>query len=184
MKFQIVGKNITITKGIEDKIVKKLTKFEKYFSKEEDILCRSVCRTYKVGAKVEITIFSKEMIFRAEVQDQDLYAAVDLCIDKLLSQMRKLKTKLQNRSKKEKISKSIIYENLESEALSEAQMEVIRTKSVDVKPLSVENAITTMEAIGHDFYLYYDADDEKMSVVYKRKDGGYGLIQSDLEVKI
>ena len=94
MKYQIIGKNIVVTKGISDALIKKLSRMDKYFLIDDDVECRAVVRTYKNGGqKVEITIFTNMMTFRAEVVDADLYAAFDLAIDKLEGQMRKLKTR-------------------------------------------------------------------------------------------
>ena len=89
MKYQIIGKNIEVTEGIKEALLKKLRRMDKYFVINDDVECRAVVRTYKTGQKVEITIFTKMMDFRAEVIDNDLYAAFDLAIDKLEGQMRK-----------------------------------------------------------------------------------------------
>jgi putative sigma-54 modulation protein len=184
MKFQIVGKNITITEAISNTIKKKLKRVEKFFDEDADILCRAVCRTYKNSQKIEITIFTQEMTFRAEVTDNDLYAAVDLAIDKLEGEMRKLKTKMLKKYGREGLGKAIIYENILDEEKSEENAEVVRTKSIDLKPMEMEEAIYRMEALGHDFFLYLDNEDEKISVLYKRHDGGYGLIQAENKVDI
>lgn len=187
MKYQIIGKNIEVTDGISSSIQKKLSRMNKYFDSTENVDCRAVVRSYKngaKGAKVEITIFTKDTIFRAEVKNEDLYAAVDLAIDKLEGQMRKLKTKLQKRREREGIGRAILYEEIHGEAEKEEAAEVIKTKTYNLKPITVDDAILEMESIGHDFYLYLDTDDEKVSVVYKRKDGGYGLIQADNKVEL
>ena len=94
MKYQIIGKNIPVTKGIETAIKKKLSRMDKYFLIDDKTTCRAVVSSQKVGAKVEITIFITSITLRAEVEDQDLYAAVDFAIVKLVGQMRKLKTRM------------------------------------------------------------------------------------------
>ena len=94
MKYQIIGKNIEVTEAIRNTIEKKLSRMDKYFIINDNVLCRAVVQAYKVGAKVEITIFTKQMDFRTEVRNDDLYAAVDFAIDKLEGQMRKLKTRM------------------------------------------------------------------------------------------
>ncbi len=184
MKFQIVGKNILITEAISNVIQKKLSRIEKYFDKDADVLCRAVCRTYKTAQKIEITVFTPEMTFRAEVTSDDLYAAVDLAIDKLVGEMRKLKTKMLKKYGHEGLGKSIVYENILDEIKNEEQAELVRTKTLELKPMEMEEAITRMEALGHDFFLYLDSEDEKISVLYKRNDGGYGLIQAENKVDI
>ena len=181
MKYQIIGKNITVTEAINDAIVKKLSKMDKYFKNDDIVDCRAVVRSYKNGAKVEVTIFTPDTTFRAEVKDQDLYNAIDECIDKLQGQMRKLKTQLLKRFEHQGLGKAIVYEALENEEDSD-ENEVVRTKNLDLKPITLDEAITEMEAIDHDFYIYLDTDDEKISVVYRRKEGGYGLLQADNKV--
>jgi len=182
MKYQIIGKNIAVTEAIKDSVEKKLSRMDKYFIIDDEVLCRAVVRAYKVGAKVEITIFTKEMDFRAEVRDNDLYAAVDLAIDKLEGQMRKLKTRM-DRSKNTSLGRSVAYENFVEELAEEEADEIVRTKSVSLVPMSLDEAITRMEALGHTFFLYLDIDDEKVSVVYKRFDGGYGVIEAENKLK-
>ena len=103
MKYQIIGKNIEVTEGIKQAVESKLARMDKYFVINEDVTCRVVVRSYKVGAKVEVTIFTPNMDFRAEVMNADLYAGVDLAIDKLEGQMRKLKTRM-DRSRGGKLS--------------------------------------------------------------------------------
>ena len=98
MKYQIIGKNIVVTDAIRYDIEKKLARMDKYFIIDDQVSCRVVVRSYTVGAKVEITIFTKQMDFRTEVRDNDLYAAVDLAVDKLEGQMRKLKTRMDRSS--------------------------------------------------------------------------------------
>lgn len=179
MKYQIIGKNIVVTKGISDALIKKLSRMDKYFLIDDDVECRAVVRTYKNGGqKVEITIFTNMMTFRAEVVDADLYAAFDLAIDKLEGQMRKLKTRL-DRKTKHGLGESIAFENFEADKVEEEEDEVVRTKSYHLEPMDIEEAITRMEALGHDFFMYLDVDDNMISVVYHRDDGGYGIIQAE-----
>lgn len=183
MKYQIVGKNISVTDGISNAIKKKVGKMDKYFHDSEDVDCRAVVRSYKNGAKVEITLKSKDVIFRSEVTNEDLYAAIDFAVDKLEGQMRKLKTKLQKRKDSVGIGKSIVYEEIE-DTLTHQNDEIVKTKVINLKPITMEEAIIEMESIGHDFYLYLDTDDEKVSVLYRREEGGYGLLQADNKVNL
>jgi len=183
MKYQIIGKNIEITDSISAAIEKKLARMDKYFVINDDVLCRAVCVAYKVGAKVEITIFCKEMNFRTEVRNNDLYAAVDLAVDKLEDQMRRLKTRME-KFKDERVSlgRSIAFENFLAEEEAEEADEIVRTKSIYLTPMSLEEAITRMDALGHSFFLYLDIDDNEISVVYKRLAGGYGVIQAENKI--
>lgn len=187
MKVQIVGKNVSITDAIRASVEKKLTRMDKYFVKsDEEILARVVVVAYNVGAKVEITIFTKEMDFRTEVRDNDLYAAVDLAIDKLEDQMRRLKTRM-NRSKNAGkglgLGRSLAFENFVEENEEEEAEKVVRTKSIYLEPMSLDDAITRMDALGHTFFVYLDEEDNKVSVAYKRMDGGYGVIETENELK-
>ena len=182
MKYQIIGKNIEVTKGIEEALIKKLSKMDKYFVINDDVDCRAVVRTYKTGQKVEVTITTPMMTFRAEVTDADLYAAFDLAIDKLEGQMRKLKTRL-DRTKRQGLGRDILLENVVADEEDEAQDEVVKTKSYYLDPMSIDEAIARMEALGHDFFMYLDEEDELVSVVYHRRDGGYGIIQAGNKLK-
>lgn len=175
MRCQIVGKNIAITDAMKRKVEEKLSKMDKYFVINEDVVAKVLARTYKTMQKVEITINTKMMDFRVEVTAKDFYEAVDLALDKLEGQMRKLKTKLCRRHK-ESLGESIAFENFINEEDDEND-EMVRVKEVYLKPMDIEEAITRMEALGHSFFLYRDADDDLISVVYKRFDGGYGVIQ-------
>lgn len=179
MKFQIIGKNIEVTDSIRGEIEKKLARMDKYFVIDDSVLCRAVVRSYHVGAKVEITIFTKEMTFRAEVRNSDLYAAVDLAIDKLEGQMRKLKTRMDRTKESASLGKAIALENIVEEEEEAEEEEVVRTKSIYLEPMSIDEAITRMEALGHSFFLYFDEEDSRLSVAYKREDGGYGVIEAE-----
>jgi len=185
MKYQIIGKNITVTEGIHDALVKKLSKLDKFFKDDDDVNCRAVVRSYKKNeAKVEVTISTKDTAFRAEVKDRDLYDAFDKAVDKLAGQMRKFKTQLKKRYEHEGIGKAIIFEELEEEKADSEALKPVRFKEIHLKPTTIEDAILEMEQIGHDFYLYLDTDEEKMGVVYKRQDGGYGLLMADRKIEI
>lgn len=183
MKYQIIGKNIAVTEAIRSDVEKKLARMDKYFVIDDEVSCRVVVRSYTVGAKVEITIFTKHMDFRTEVRDNDLYAAVDLAVDKLEGQMRKLKTRMDRTKETLSLGEAIAFENFQAELEEEEEDEVVRTKSIFLKPMTLDEAITRMEALGHSFFLYLDIDDEEISVVYKRLDGGYGVLQAENKLK-
>ncbi|MDY2727981.1 MAG: ribosome-associated translation inhibitor RaiA [Candidatus Onthovivens sp.] len=183
MKYQIIGKNISVTEGISAAIQKKLSKMDKYFKGNDDVLCRAVVRSYKNGAKVEITIFAKNVTFRSEVTNEDLYAAVDFSIDKLLGQMRKFKTQInKKKNSKTHLGEALILEEVE-DLPQPSKDEIVRTKTISLDPMDLNDAIARLEAIGHSFFLYLDEEDEKISVVYKREEGGYGLIQAENTLK-
>ena len=180
MKYQIIGKNIEVTDSIRVAIEEKLSRLNKYFVIDDEVLARAVVRSYTVGAKVEITIFTKQMDLRAEVKNDDLYAAVDLALDKLEGQMRKLKTRMDRSKEAASLGESFVLESIEEE---EAEDEIVRTKSIYLEPMTIDAAITRMDALGHSFFLYLDADDDQICVAYKRLDGGYGVIQAENKLK-
>ena len=174
MKYQIIGKNIEVTDAIKAVLEEKLSRMDKYFVIDDSVLCRAVVRAYKVGAKVEVTIFTKQM---------DFHAAVDFAIDKLEGQMRKLKTRMDRSKAAMGLGRSVVFENLEEQLEEEEDEEVVRTKSIYLEPMTLDEAITRMEALGHTFFMYLDSEDDQVSVAYKRLEGGYGVIQAENKLK-
>ncbi len=175
MKFQITGKNVTITQAMKKATETKLSKMDKYFIIDESVTAKVLVKTYREMQKVEITIFTKMMDFRVEVSASDFYEALDLAIDKLEGQMRKLKTKISRRHHVN-LSSSIAFDQFEGEETADND-QIVRVKEIELEPIEMEVAITKMEALGHSFYIYHDAEDDLISVLYKRNDGGYGVIQ-------
>ena len=182
MKLTITGKNVKITEGIKSALEKKFSKFNKYFDRD-DVTGRVLIRTYPVGKKLEITIFTPRMIFRAEAVDQDLYNAMDIAMGKLEGQMRKLKTRIGKKQKRQSIAESIYLEKIQAEKLKKEDEQVVRTKTIHLEPMTLDEAIARMDAIDHDFFLYLDVDENKVSVVYRRVDGGFGLLEADNKIK-
>ncbi len=182
MKYQIIGKNIEVTEGISSAIQKKMSKLDKYFVINDDIECRAVCSAHTNMQKVEITIFLPQMKLRAEVENPDLYAAIDSAIDKLEGQMRKLKTRMDRSSNKLGLAESIDFETIKQEE-GDDNDQIVRTKSYYLEPMTIDEAVTRMEALGHNFFLYLDEEDDRISVVYIRNDGGYGVIQAENAIK-
>ena len=182
MDIQVIGKNITVTDGIKNAVEKKMSKMDKYFRVDQNVHCRVVVRSYKVGAKVEVTIFTPIYDFRAEVYDNDLYAAIDLAVDKLEGQMRKVKTRMDRRKDKVGFGKAIIGEEIKEGQVDAKDMELVRTKSIYLEPMTLDEAVNHMEALGHSFFIFLDSDDSKACVLYHRLEGGYGIIQIENEV--
>ena len=174
MKVQIYGKNITVTPAIAEKIEKKLNHLEKYFIIDENVIANVVVRVYPNKQKIEVTIPTKFAVLRAEVVHDDLYAAIDLAIDKLEDQIRRQKTRL-TRKNKEKLA----YAFLETEELDEEYDEAVKTKSIVPDTMELDEAIMRMEMLNHNFFIYRDDETKEIAVVYKRHDGGYGLIETE-----
>lgn len=182
MKYQIIGKNIKITEGISSAIEKKLGKMDKYFLISDQVECRVVCSAHDRDQKVEITIFLSQMPLRAEVKNEDLYAAIDLAVDKLEGQMRKIKTRM-DRTDRMGLAEAIDFEQVQAEEKNKEEDVVVRAKSYYLTAMTIDEAITRMQALDHDFFLYLDKEDDRISVVYNRHDGGYGVIQAENPIK-
>ena len=172
MKYQIIGKNIRITEGISAAVEKKLKKMDKYFLINDEVECRVVCSAHELEQKIEVTIFLPQMPLRAEVSDPDLYAALDIAVDRLEGQMRKIKTRMDRSNNRMSLAESINFEQIEAEK-----------EPYYLQAMDIDEAITRMQALGHDFFLYLDKEDDRISVVYNRRDGGYGVIQAENPIK-
>ena len=176
MKITLRGKNIEITEAIEEKVGEKLSKLDKYFIVSENVEAKVLVRTYPYGQKIEVTIPTEYVLLRAEVVDQDLYNAIDLVIDKLEGQIRKYKTRLNRKSKDNKLA----FNLASIEPLDDEEEDVlVKTKTITPKPMDMEEAIMQMELIGHSFFVYRDTETDAISIVYRRNDGDYGLIETE-----
>ena len=173
MKITLRGKNIEITEAIEEKVSEKLSKLDKYFIVSENVEAKVLVRTYPYGQKIEVTIPTEYVLLRAEVVDQDLYNAIDLVIDKLEGQIRKYKTRLNRKSKDNKLAFNLASIEDEEEDV------LVKTKTITPKPMDMEEAIMQMELIGHSFFVYRDTETDAISIVYRRNDGDYGLIETE-----
>ena len=156
--------------------MKKLSKLDKYFIVSENVEAKVLVRTYPYGQKIEVTIPTEYVLLRAEVVDQDLYNAIDLVIDKLEGQIRKYKTRLNRKSKDNKLA----FNLASIEPLEDEEEDVlVKTKTITPKPMDMEEAIMQMELIGHSFFVYRDTETDAISIVYRRNDGDYGLIETE-----
>ena len=173
MKVEIVGKNgFTPSEANKDYVQKKLTKLDGLVNDSENLTARVVCKVYKQYHKVEVTIPAKNIILRAEVEQNDIYAAIDGAIDKLVHQVKRYNDKI-----KDKMGRK----GIRTEAMSEeivAEEKVVRGKSVDLEPMTREEAIDQMELLGHDFFIYLDKETRKTNVIYVRNDGDYAVIET------
>lgn len=177
MRFEIVGKNIVVTDAMKSKIEMKLNNLDKYLLIDPNTIARVVARVYPTTQKVEVTIPTKVGILRAEVVDDDFYAAVDLAIDKLEDQIRRQKTRL-SKKHREHLSKAFIEEQ---QATIEEQDIPVKTKTIIATAMDLDDAIMQMELSGHNFYIYTDIESNATAVVYRRASGGYGLLEIEKE---
>lgn len=181
MNFNIRGENIEVTPAIREYVEKKISKLEKYFTETPDANVNVNLKTYNdKTSKVEVTIPMSQLLLRAEEDHMDMYAAIDLISDKLERQIRKHKTKV-NRKHREKGNLNELfgsYENAVNAEEEEQDLEIVRQKRFNLKPMDSEEAILQMDLLGHNFFVYTDAETNNTNIVYKRKDGKYGLIEA------
>lgn len=182
MNFNIRGENIEVTPAIREYVEKKISKLERYFSETPDANVNVNLKTYNdKTAKVEVTIPMSQLVLRAEEDHLDMYAAIDLIVDKLERQIRKHKTKV-NRKQREKGNLNALFGADEPNTVSvqdeEDEMEIVRQKRFNLKPMDSEEAILQMDLLGHSFFVYTDTETNSTNIVYKRKDGKYGLIEA------
>ena len=174
MKYTYTGKGMEVTESLKARVEKKLGKFERYFRDEPEATVRF---KQQKGARniVEITVSTGGVIMRAEESSNDMYLSIDRAVDKLESQIRRHRTKLEKRIPAAELEPA--YE--EAPVYEEATYDVVRTKKFAVKPMSVEDAIAQMELLGHDFFLFLNEEVNVMCVLYRRADGTYGLLQPE-----
>ena len=178
MEIFVRGDKIKVTKSIQDYAQEKLGKIEKYLGDSNNVRATVMVNVKGHRQKVEVTIPLKTVILRAEETREDLYAAIDVVVDKLERQIRKNKTKLQSKKMKEIFSRDFMFESIEKDE-EENEDKIVKRKKVEVKPMSEEEAILQMELLEHQFYIFKDSETDKVAVVYKRKEGNYGIIESE-----
>ena len=177
MKLNIRGDKLVVTNSIKAYIEEKVNKLDKYFD-NDDIEAKIVIKVANNREIIEVTIPTNKYTLRAEERNEDLYAAIDLVIDKLERQIRKNKTKLNDRYKKESFMDFNFDFIEEFENDKEEDELIVKRKTIDIKPMDEEEAILQMELLNHDFFVFKNLDEECTSVLYKRKDGKFGIINS------
>ncbi len=170
MNITIIGRKCTPRESFKERAELKLSKVEKFFGPDANA---KVTATVEKNIKiVEITLTKGGYIFRAQERSQDLEDALDTCVESLIRQIRKNKTKLEK--KIHETSFDEVFNNADDE---ETEFDIVRTKNVILKPETVDEAILQMNMLGHQFYMFRNSESDNINVVYKRKDGGYGLIE-------
>jgi putative sigma-54 modulation protein len=173
MKVNVTGRNLVITDAIREQVEKKLSKFDKMFN--SDIEASATFSVQKNKHIVEVTIPLKNgALFRAEAISDDMYMSIDEAIDRISKQMKKHKTKLEKRFH---ANDSIRFEEIPDAVEPIVESSIVKTKRFGVKPMGPEEAVLQMELLGHDFFVFLNGDTEEINVVYKRKDGDFGLIE-------
>jgi putative sigma-54 modulation protein len=185
MKVNFRGKDgFNFTEAIENYVREKLKRISNYFNKPESLEARIVCSVLREVQTVEITIPTKQIVLRAEVSTDDLYAAIDFAIDKLETQIRKHKDKINSLYRQRegvsqffKSNDELDIKGLEAEIVG---TNLVKNKKVELRPMTAEEAAMHMELVDHDFYVFLDKETEKVSIIYKRqKDEDYAVIQTE-----
>lgn len=176
MNISIRGSKVTITDAMKEYAEEKLNKLNKYIDSPEEVSANVIVKIPNRLHKVEITIPLKTIILRAEEEQEDFYAAIDVIVDKLERQIRKNKTRLETKKMKE--AKEFAFDYIE-EIPEDKENKIVKRKKIEVKPMDEEEAILQMELLGHQFYLYKDVATNQPALVYKRKDGDYGIIEAE-----
>ena len=173
MKFNIHGKKLEVTDSIKTYIEEKLGRLDKYFEDPENITATVLIKLRGKDQVVEATINANKFVLRGEESHSDLYAAIDKVSDIIERQIRKNKTRIKKRHKEVPTAFVLDFEVDEDENKNE----IVKRKVVDGKPMSEEEAILQMELVGHDFFAFQNADTGNTEILYKRKDGNYGILE-------
>lgn len=175
MKFNIHGKKVEVTEPIKKYVEEKIGRLDKYFENANDITATVVVKIRGIDQIVEVTIPIQKMILRAEESHNDLYAAIDIVSDKIERQIRKNKTRMNKRtSKGEDLGFDLSFEGVKEEEESV----IVKRKQIEMKPMSEEEAILQMNLIGHEFFVFKNAETGEIDILYQRKDGNYGIIET------
>lgn len=186
LDYNVRGENIEITDAIRSYVEKKVNKLDKYFvNTKMNVTARVNLKVYpNKSAKAEVTILLPYLSLRAEETSDDLYKSIDLVIDKLVRQIHKFNTRINRKSRDKGINDFKLtipdsdYEE-EAEDNGNDEMEVVRTKRLALKPMNSQEAILQMNMLDHNFFIFEDTDTDGISIVYKRRDGHYGLIETN-----
>lgn len=178
MNFIITGKNIEVTPGLKDSVISKLGKLERYFTPDTEIIV--TLSVEKDRQKIEVTIPVKGDIIRSEQTSTDMYVSIDLVEEVIERQLRKYKNKLIARHQEGSAFKQEFFEE-EPAIDSNDEIQIVRTKKFGIKPMFPEDACVQMELLGHDFFVFSNAETEEVNVVYKRKNGTFGLIEPEFQ---
>lgn len=180
--YNVRGENIEVTQAIRDYAEKKVRKLERFFTDVPDATAYVNLKVYSdKTAKAEVTIPLSFLVLRAEETSEDLYKSIDFVVDKLERQVRKYKTKINRKSRERGFDGLTQHPDTsapEETTTEEPELEIVRSKRVDLKPMDSEEAVLQMNMLGHDFFIYTDAETMEISIVYRRKDGRYGLLET------
>ena len=175
MRYIISGKNLDITEGLRSAVTDKLGKLERYFTPDTEV--HVTLSVEKERQKIEVTIPVKGNIIRSEQSSTDMYVSIDLVEEVIERQLRKYKNKLVAKNQEGNSFSKTLFETEES--IEDDEVKIVRTKRFGIKPMYPEDACVQMELLGHNFFVFFNAETEQVNVVYKRKGNTYGLIEPE-----
>lgn len=184
IKYNIRGENVEVTDAIRAYVEDKVGKLNKYFNDGHEVTAHVNLKVYtEKRAKVEVTLPAKNVTLRAEDTSQDMYASIDLVEEKLERQIRKYKTRMNRKPRNAKPTGQVFADEFapldQADEIKDDSISIVRTKHVALKPMDAEEAALQMDMLGHDFYVFTDADTNGTHVVYRRTDGRFGLIETE-----
>lgn len=182
MQYNTRGENIEVTPALRDYVEKKIGRLERYFENTSSFSCNVTLRVLRGEHTVEVTIPMPGVILRAEDTNSDMYAAIDLVVEKLERQIRKHKTKVNRKYRQQGamfVDAEPIIESAEAPVEEDDSIHIVKTKRFNLKPMDAEEAVLQMDMLGHNFFVFSNAETEEVNVVYRRKDGRFGLIEPE-----
>ncbi len=190
MKVMVHGRNVDVTDYVKEYVTKKVGKLERYLPQIGDVraeLTQNMTRSADDRYTAQITIWANGQILRAEEATSDIFASIDATVDKMASQIRRFKGRRYDNRRRASHAVTreaeIIATTVSDEEAAEVEEEavhIIRRKEFILQPLDEDEAVAQMELLGHDFFVYYDVEAKAVNVVYRRRDGQYGLLQPRL----
>lgn len=178
MKINIIGRKVNLKDSFKDRVAKKLAKFDKFF--EDETVANVTVTLEKNRQTVEVTIRQNGIVYRAEETSDNMEDALDRVVDLLTRQIRKNKTKLEKRIKNAQAIDALIAPDDDFDG-EEKEYNLVRIKKFHIKPMNTDEAILQMNMLGHQFFVFKNAETEEINVVYKRKNGDYGLIEAEAD---
>lgn len=175
MKFVIVGRNLEVTPGLRTAVEDKIGKLEKYFNPDTEV--HVTLSVEKERQKIEVTIPVKGSIIRSEQVSNDMYVSIDLVEEIIERQLKKYKSKIVD---KQQNASSFSKAFVENDYMEDEEVKIVRSKKFDIKPMYPEDACIQMELLGHNFFVFCNAETDQVNVVYKRKGDTYGLIEPEV----
>lgn len=173
LKVSIRGDKVTVTKAIKEYALDKLSRLDKYFESPKETECKVLVKVKNNEQTIEVTVPTSKFTLRAEERNKDLYAAIDLVIDKLEGQIRKNKAKMDKKYRDIPKFEMVFDYDVEEEF---EDSKIVKRKDIDMKPMDEEEALIQIELLNHDFFVFKNLDEDCVSVLYKRKDNSYGII--------